>query len=303
MPAAPQVFISYRRDDGAGYARAIAAELAQRFGSDRVFIDVDDITAGQGFAQAIQRAVGAASVLLVLIGRRWRGEREGLPARLDDPADFVRLEVAAGLRNGMRVIPLLLDGASMPPAADLPDEIRSLAGLQALELGNTRFAADIDRLSAALFETLGPPARSKDGSRRLALAGLLGSLVLVTAAWLHFTARPPVNGEWLAELRYDWEPAPRSERFIFSGDRHALIGSATFLGVPRGVIDGRVDRTGLRFSTRTGEMGGTGEQVHRYTGRLADDGRLRFVLQTEGGTGTHVPIEFIARRADPGQSP
>lgn len=301
MPTSAQVFISYRRDDSAGYARAIAAELAQRFGSERVFIDVDDIAAGQGFAEVIQRAVVGASVLLVLIGRHWRGEREGLPARVEDPADFVRREVAAGLRSGMRVIPVLLDGVSMPSAADLPDEIRPLCGLQALELGNTRFAADMDRLAAALAETVGPANRSADGRRRLAVAGLLA--LLGAAAWLHFTARPPVNGAWQAELHYDWEAAPRSERFVFAGERHALTGTATFLGVSRGLLDSSVDRAGLRFSTRTGEMGGGGEQVHRYTGRLADDGRLHFVMQTEGGTGTHVPIEFVATRTDTAQRP
>lgn len=77
MPAA-QVFISYRRDDSAGYARAIAAELAQHYGAGRVFMDVDDIAAGQGFAEAIQRAVGESSVLLVLIDRRLVARKTGV---------------------------------------------------------------------------------------------------------------------------------------------------------------------------------------------------------------------------------
>lgn len=291
-----QVFISYRRDDGAGYARAIAAELGQRFGGDRVFMDVDDIGAGQGFAEVIRQAVGGASVLLVLIGRRWRGEREGQGARIDDPDDFVRLEVAAGLRRGMRVIPVLLDGAAMPSAADLPDEIRALCGLQALELGNTRFAADIDRLAAALAQTLGASPRPVNTGRRLAIAAVLaGVVVLGVGAWLHFTARPDINGEWQAELCYEWESTPRVEHFRFSGERHEVTGTVTFLGVPRGVLDGEADRLGLRFSTRTAEMGG-GMQAHSYMARLGPDGKLHFVMMTLAGQGSSAPIEFVARR-------
>jgi len=295
MPStpAPQVFISYRRDDGAGYARAVAAELSNRFGPGRVFMDVDDIAAGQGFADVIQRAVAGASVLLVLMGRRWRGERPGAGARLNDPGDFVRLEVAAGLRRGLRVIPVLLDGATMPSAAELPNDIRSLTGLQALELDNTSFAADIERLAAALVETLGAPAPPSHRRRWLGLGvGALGAAVLAAAGWIYVGARPPINGEWQAELRYDWEKASRTEHFNFSGNGKDLSGTASFLGLPRGVLEGQVDRDGLSFSTRTGEMDGP-DQLHRYRGRLAGDGSLHFVMQTEGGRG---PVEFIARR-------
>jgi len=73
----PQVFISYRRDDTAGYARAVYDELARHFGPERVFIDVDDIGAGQAFDEVIAHAVGGSKVLLVMIGKRWLGEREG----------------------------------------------------------------------------------------------------------------------------------------------------------------------------------------------------------------------------------
>lgn len=74
MPS-PRIFLSYRRDDAAGYARALCDGLAQRFGADSVFIDVDDIGAGQPFGTVIQQAMAESKVLLVLIGKRWRGER------------------------------------------------------------------------------------------------------------------------------------------------------------------------------------------------------------------------------------
>ena len=112
-------------------------------------------------------------------------------------------------------------------------------------------------------------------------------------------ARAQVNGEWQADVTYDWNNARFSERFTFAGEADALHGSASFLGVARGVLEGRVDAAGVVFVTRTSETSGSGDSatavVHRYRGRLAGD-ELRFVMQTEGGSSAHVPIEFVARR-------
>jgi len=165
----PQIFISYRRDDAAGYARAINDELVRCFGAERVFIDVDDINAGQPFSEIIQRSVGDSAVLLALIGKRWRGERDGAAPRLFEAGDFVRQEVAAGLAKGLRVIPVLLDGVAMPDPAHLPLELGALAGRNALELDNTRFAADMARLvrevRGALGEEEAPPSTARAPSR------------------------------------------------------------------------------------------------------------------------------------------
>ena len=108
VPAPGQIFISYRRDDAAGYARAVYDELARCFGAGRVFIDVDDINAGQPFSEVIQRSVGESAVLLALIGKRWHGPREGSAPRISEAGDLVRQEVAAALAKGIRVIPVLL---------------------------------------------------------------------------------------------------------------------------------------------------------------------------------------------------
>ena len=123
------------------------------------------------------------------------------------------------------------------------------------------------------------------------------------------SARPPlrwpvpqVNGEWRAEVTYDWPNARYSERFVFSGEGDELHGSASFLGVARGALEGRTDADGLSFVTRTTELTGAGgssaEVVHRYRGRLSGND-IRFVMQTEGGSSTHVPIEFTATRRPP----
>jgi len=309
----PQVFISYRRDDAAGYARAVHAELAREFGADRVFIDVDDIGAGQAFDKVIRREVGASQVLLVLIGERWLGERDGAPPRIHDVGDFVRIEVATGLARGMRVIPLLLDGAAMPTEAQLPEPLRALARRNALELANAGFAADIERLVATLHESLhGPTAAPllpvrRRVTLRAAVAGvLLVGTAVVAGAWFVrlgpaiAEARPDINGVWQAEVTYDWPNARYAERFEFAGESAELHGSASFLGVPRGLVEGRFERDTFAFVTRTREAGadGSGELVHRYRARRVGD-ELRFVMQTEGGASSHLPLEFAARRVAP----
>jgi hypothetical protein len=327
-----QVFISYRRDDTAGYARAICEELGRHFGASRVFIDVDDIRAGQPFSEVIEHEVDASQVLLVLIGRRWLGEQAGAPPRLGEPGDFVRREVAAGLANGARVIPVLLDGAPMPTESQLPDELRALAGRNALEIDNSRYAADMSRLVAVLRHALGAAEATAPAplpiarvGRRRALAWVGAALVVgaLAAGWvsrrtagrspgehaaavdraasdLAATTRPAVNGLWQAEVRYDWSNAPHVESFDFRGDASGLHGSASFLGVPRGVLEGRVEPAGLQFITRTTEVaaGASRDLVHRYRGRWVG-GELRIVMQTEGGSSPLAPVEFVARRLTP----
>lgn len=316
----PQIFISYRRDDAAGYARAVNDELVRCFGAGHVFIDVDDIDPGHPFSEVIQRSVGNSAVLLALIGKRWRGEREGAAPRIFEAGDFVRQEVAAGLANGLRVIPVLLDGAAMPEPAHLPPDLIALAGRNALELDNTRFAADMAQLVSAVRGALDEAAPGRLPARTTPrtkwwTAGPVLALSAMVALWLWqqrspvpsspvgqaavTPARAEVNGEWRADVTYDWDNARFDERFTFRGEGDELHGSASFLGVPRGVLEGRVDAAGLRFVTRTREVGGAGgsgaDVVHRYRGRRVGD-ELRFVMQTEGGSSAHVPVEFVARR-------
>lgn len=327
MPQA-QIFISYRRDDAAGYARAVYDELARHFGAERVFMDVDDIDAGLPFAEVIEQAVGESKVLLVLIGRRWLGERDAAPRRIDEPTDFVAREVAMALAKRMRVIPVLLDGATMPGETQLPGMLKPLAGRNAIELGNARFSADIEHLVKALREALGEPAGVKaPAPARLrmtlgwAVAGALLAIAVVAAVWLAIprgegpvsagrpaasaapsaTTRPDINGAWQAEVTYDWPGAHYVERFEFGGEAGEVHGSASFLGLGRGLLEGDARAGDLRFVTRTKELMSGDETVHRYRARLVGS-ELHFVMQTEGGTSTHVPVEFVARRVVPAAS-
>ena len=154
-----QVFLSYRRDDTAGYARALNDLLAREFGADRVFIDVDDIGAGQAFDARIAQAMGQARVLLVLIGPRWLAPQGDGTPRLHRSDDVVRQEVQTGLDSGLQVIPLLLDGAPMPSAAQLPDPLQPLARRQALVIDARRFEADVQLLLDAVRQALGEGPR------------------------------------------------------------------------------------------------------------------------------------------------
>ena len=126
----------------------------------RVFRDIDTLEAGVDYAEAIEQWLAKSEVVLVVIGPRW------LPAtdpngrrRLDDPDDLTRLEVAAALRRGIRVVPVLVGGAAMPSGEELPDDLRGLARRQAHEISDRRWDYDLEQLTA-LIRRLGKSARA-----------------------------------------------------------------------------------------------------------------------------------------------
>jgi TIR domain len=148
MSVAPTqgIFISYRREDAAPYARLLHHELSTRFPEARVFMDLDSIEGGKDFADAIGEAVDSSTVLVALIGRQWATLADDEGRRLDNPDDFVRFEVRTALERGVRVIPVLVDGAKPPRRQELPSELHKLARLNAVELSYGRYQYDVDRL-------------------------------------------------------------------------------------------------------------------------------------------------------------
>jgi hypothetical protein len=157
-----QIFISYRRDDARADARSIYQRLQGTFGTKKLFMDVDTIEHGRDFRKVIETHLANSAVLLVLIGRNWLGTgRDAQDRRLDDPADLVRMEVASGLRRDIPVIPVLIDGAQMPSAKDLPEEIRELAYRQASRVTYENFASDMDRIERDLHALTSPSLRWK----------------------------------------------------------------------------------------------------------------------------------------------
>jgi PAS domain-containing protein len=153
---AVNIFISYRRDDVAGHAGHIRTLLQPEFGADAVFVDVDSIPIGGIFAEVLDREVAKCDLLLALIGRDWLFDRTG--KRLtDDQDDYPRIEIASALRRKITVIPVLLDGAMIPSADQLPDELRGLPQRQHFELRNSSFRDDVKRLIARIVEITYPP--------------------------------------------------------------------------------------------------------------------------------------------------
>jgi hypothetical protein len=139
----PGVFISYRRQDSAGHAGRLFDRLQARLGRGRVFMDVSDIGPGADFVQTIEHAIGSCDVLLAVIGPEWLTCSDaGGQRRLDDKADFIRIEICAALERNVRVIPVLIAWASLPSPQALPEEFRPLVRRQTLELRDTRWDAD-----------------------------------------------------------------------------------------------------------------------------------------------------------------
>jgi tetratricopeptide (TPR) repeat protein len=157
-----RVFISYRREETAYAAGWLFDRLADRFGRDQIFKDVDSIQLGDDFVEVIKTAVGSCDVLIALIGHEWltAADERGM-RRLDNPSDFVRLELEAALERNVRVIPVLVEGARMPRAEDLPPSLATLVRRNALELSPNRFEFDTSRLLRVLDKTVArPPAQS-----------------------------------------------------------------------------------------------------------------------------------------------
>lgn len=187
------IFISYRREDSEGQAGRLYDDLAARFGEDRVFMDVSGIAAGSDFRQVIEDRVSACAVLLVVIGKRWLDARDANgQRRLDNPTDFVRLETMLALkRAGVTVIPVLIGGATMPDAKDLPAELESLAFRNAAPLSHLRWTSDLEVLVSGLRRVLDvadddvplvPTARALAESTRRQGRWSTGMMVGVAAA-------------------------------------------------------------------------------------------------------------------------
>ena len=157
-----EIFICYRRDDAPGYVRALMTEMKHAVGSQQVFLDMEDIEAGSNFVSIIEDALSHCEVLLVILGPQWLTSTNHLgQRRLDDPNDFVRLEIVTALRRNIPTIPLLVENAKMPSEDDLPPELKPLARLQGLPLSHLHWDDDISRLFRAIERVTEEPKLSR----------------------------------------------------------------------------------------------------------------------------------------------
>ena len=155
MPATSgRVFISYRRQDARGSTGRIYDRLADRFGGDQVFMDVDTLAPGVDFAKVITQAVSTCQVLLAVIGPHWlAASDEDGRRRLEDPSDLVRMEITAALERDIIVIPILVEDAVMPRRHELPENLSELAGRNAHRVRHESFGVDTDKLLAVIEPT------------------------------------------------------------------------------------------------------------------------------------------------------
>ena len=149
------IFISYRREDSAPYARLLSESLGSHFGADEIFRDIDTIGPGVDFPEAIAKAVGGCQVLLAVIGGKWLDAEQGGQRRLDNEGDYVRLEIAAALQRNILVVPVLLEQTRMPSKAELPADLAELADRNAVRLTDDGWNDAVRRLATRLERTLG----------------------------------------------------------------------------------------------------------------------------------------------------
>src|SRR5205823_8494492 len=182
------IAISYRRQDSSPVAGRLYDRLQAEFGKGSVFMDFDSIPYGVDFREHIKQTLERAKVVVAIIGPEWTGGKELSNRRIDDPTDFVRLEVASALETGIPIIPVLINNTPMPDAQSLPPELEGLAFRNGLALDSgIDFHHHADRLIAGIHKVVDahlppPPAKSATpaptpGSRKSPV--MIGVLALV----------------------------------------------------------------------------------------------------------------------------
>ena len=205
----PGIFISYRREDSPGHAGRIFDRLRSRFGSDVVFMDVAAIEAGVDFVDVLDKAVGSCDALLAIIGPQWLSATVDGKRRLDDPHDFVRIEIAGALQRNVRVLPVLVEGAELPATSELPAALHKLTRRQAFEVRDARWDDDIERLLEGLEKFLHvgreapaptPAAAAVDrasgkntSGRGIAIGAVAALILVVTSVFVWRGAFSPGN--------------------------------------------------------------------------------------------------------------
>jgi hypothetical protein len=305
------IFISYRREDTGGHAGRLCDRLTSRFGGNRVFMDIQDIRPGQNFATSIEDTIATCDCVIAVIGPRWL---ETVQERAQAHDDFVRHEIVAALKRRVTVIPVLVGGAHMPAAADLPPELAELSLRNAMEVRDERFDDDVATLERFLASELHIPDLPDGSSRgraartlRVAIALLLvlfaiaGYFLLRPAATVADRASAPVpapaapviDGEWVAEMQKPGQ-RPFRIRLTFQRVGDSLSGIVRY---PTG--DGPMHDVALKgrtltfYTTHVPQFEST-PAVVRFQAEVTGD-HIQLMSTDDGGVATGVAARPAAR--------
>jgi hypothetical protein len=308
--------VSYRRGDS-GHAGRLYDALTSRFGPDSIFMDIDTIDPGVDFAEVIDRAVTSCDVVIALIGRGWvaandpKGRR-----RLEEPDDFVRLELESALTQDIVVIPTCVQGAQIPSPQELPPSLAPLARRQGIELRDVGWHDDVGRLIRRLERlaesgqeevtaappskpAAAPPAHRLRSKRLLVPAGLAVAALAIAAAVAALAFRGSDDGADMrgAEQRLRASIAPVTRptcHRISYGEKSAktsLECAGARLAVTYNLFSNDADMNGWYLQQRelekiepgTGTCTGTGFRGERpYTVGARTVGRYFCFVDSEG---------------------
>lgn len=190
------IFVSYRRQDVPMAAGRLADDLKEVFGERQIFRDVETIEPGEDFVEVLGRALDACAVMLAIIGPNWLTLTDGRSRRrIDDPHDWTRLEVSAALARNIRVVPVLVEGSTMPEPDQLPEDLKGLARRQALEVSDKNWKTDVGKLVAVIEKILPAvvrkPASGDKGYRKIALGAGAALGVVLLAGYFYGESGAP----------------------------------------------------------------------------------------------------------------
>ena len=184
---AGNIFINYRREESGHVAGRLHDSLAPTFGRDKLFMDVDNIPVGRDFEDYLKSQVAACDAMLAIIGPNWlTAKDETGQRRLDNPEDFVVIEIGAALARNIPVVPVLVDGARMPKASELPDSLKHLARRQAIQVRHTNFRSDAEALTKKMRAALGDRKSTRDWWRLERRDLLIVAVIVVVGALTWF---------------------------------------------------------------------------------------------------------------------
>ena len=302
------IFISYRREDSGGHAGRLCDRLTARFGGSRVFMDLQDIGPGQDFAQSIDEMIATCHCVIAVIGSRWL---EAIRTRARGGEDFVQHEITAALRRDITVIPVLVGGARMPQADDLPPALSALRHRNAFEVRDERFDEDVALLGDAInalgigevagVRSLRRPWRAAGWAPLVAAAGFVVAVsavyVMLRPAQTATTTAPLVTarsleGDWIAEMQKEGQPMFRI-RLLFAVAGESITGMVRYPTGDAPILDAHLAGSVLTFHTSHVPQFESTPATIRFQADIAG-GEIRFTTTDQYGIG-----KGIARRPPP----